>query len=188
MNETSGGLRRSKRAAAIEENEDHGRASEGDQRKGAEIGNQVEIDAHEKMALSLCGFQHSLRSLVTTKAMNSRGERWQCIQQCGACCHLSPEERPEALAALSEQQRLQYLAMVGDDGWCIHYDSGGRRCRIYTDRPDFCRVSQLGELFKIEPDSLDVFAIQCCRQQIRSRYGGRSREMRRFNRAQRAHS
>lgn len=140
------------------------------------------------MALSLSGFQHSLRSLVTTMAMNSRGDRWQCIQQCGACCHLSPEQRPEALAALSEAQRHQYLAMVGDDGWCIHYDSGGRRCRIYNDRPDFCRVSELGELFEVDSDSLDAFAIQCCRQQIRSRYGGRSMVMRRFNRAQRAES
>ena len=25
--------------------------------------------------------------------------------------------------------------MVGDDGWCIHYDSGGQRCTIYSDRP-----------------------------------------------------
>ena len=174
------------RTAAVEENEDHGWASQGDQCKGAEIGNQVEIDAHEKMALSLSGFQHSLPSLVTTTAMNSRGERWQCIRHCGACCYLSPDERQEALAALSDEQRKRYLAMVGNDGWCIHYDSGGRRCRIYSDRPEFCRVSQLGELFDVESDSLDAFAMQCCRQQIRSRYGGRSAVMRRFNRAQRA--
>ena len=146
----------------------------------------MEIDAHEKMALSLSGFQHSLPSLVTTTAMNSRGERWQCIRHCGACCYLSPHERQEALAALSDEQRNRYLAMVGNDGWCIHYDSGGRRCRIYSERPDFCRVSQLGELFEVESDSLDAFAMQCCRQQIRSRYGGRSAVMRRFNRAQRA--
>ena len=32
--------------AAIEENEDHGRTSQGDQRKGTEIGDQMEVDAH----------------------------------------------------------------------------------------------------------------------------------------------
>ena len=92
------------------------------------------------------------------------------------------------MAALSDAQRSRYLAMVGDDGWCIHYDSGGRRCRIYDERPDFCRVSHLGDLFEIDDASLDGFAIACCRQQIRSRYGGRSAVMRRFNRAQQAPS
>ena len=178
----------SESAATVEEDEDHCRTRQRDEGKGAEVGDQVEIDAHRKMALSLSGFQHSPRSLVTTTAMNSRGERWQCIEQCGACCRLCPDERQEALAALSDAQRSRYLAMVGDDGWCIHYDSGGRRCRIYDERPDFCRVSHLGDLFEIDDASLDGFAIACCRQQIRSRYGGRSAVMRRFNRAQQAPS
>lgn len=37
--------------------------------------------------------------------------------------------------------------MVGEDGWCIHFDTGGRRCRIYDTRPDFCRVENLVALF-----------------------------------------
>ena len=109
-------------------------------------------------------------------------QRWQCISQCGACCRLCPEERADALEALSEADQATYLAMVGEDGWCIHFDSGGRRCRIYDSRPTFCRVSQLGQLFDVGADDLDAFAIDCCHQQIRSVYGGRSREMRRFNR------
>ena len=40
-------------------------------------------------------------------------------------------------------------------------------------------------LFGVEPNQLDAFAIGCCQQQIRSVYGGRSLELRRFNRAQR---
>jgi Fe-S-cluster containining protein len=83
---------------------------------------------------------------------------------------------------LSEADQATYLAMVGEDGWCIHYDSGGRRCRIYESRPTFCRVSQLGQLFDVASEDVDAFAIDCCHQQIRSVYGGRSREMRRFNR------
>ena len=110
---------------------------------------------------------------------------WTCISHCGACCRLCPEERSEALAVLNDEQRRQYLSMVGEDGWCIHYDSGGRRCRIYEQRPEFCRVSQLGELFAIPAHALERFATSCCQQQIKTTYGGKSLTMRRFNRAQR---
>lgn len=108
---------------------------------------------------------------------------WTCISQCGACCRLCPEEREEALEALSDDQRRLYLSMVGPDGWCLNYDSGGRRCRIYETRPDFCRVQQLGELFHVCDTDLETFAVSCCRQQIRSVYGGRSGVLRRFDRA-----
>ena len=117
--------------------------------------------------------------------MSSQPLQWQCISQCGACCRLAPEERPEALEALNDEDQATYLEMVGEDGWCIHYDSGGRRCRIYDERPRFCRVRNMDELFGVDPDQLAAFAIGCCQQQIRSVYGGRSRELRRFNRAQR---
>ena len=110
--------------------------------------------------------------------------QWTCIKHCGACCRLAPEERADALAALSEDQQRTYLAMVGADGWGINYDTGRQRCRIYDERPDFCRVSELGRLFHVPDDALDGFAIACCNQQIRSTYGGRSGVMRRFNRAQ----
>ena len=120
--------------------------------------------------------------------MTESSQRWHCISQCGACCRLCPEERQEALSVLSVDEQVTYLSMVGSDGWCIHYDSGGRRCRIYDHRPSFCRVSQLGQLYSVEDDSIDAFATACCRQQIRSTYGGRSLTLRRFNRAQRADS
>ena len=80
--------------------------------------------------------------------------------------------------------------MVGPDGWCIHYDSGGQRCRIYDTRPDFCRVANLGGLFApLDGDdarggrSTDQLAIACCLQQIRAETGGRGNVMRRFLRA-----
>lgn len=108
---------------------------------------------------------------------------WRCIQGCGACCRLDPAQRPEALDALNAEQRRQYLAMVGADGWCIHFDTGGRRCRVYADRPDFCRVENLMRLFGAEGEQADALAIRCCTEQIRSEYGGRGRVMRRFLRA-----
>ena len=108
---------------------------------------------------------------------------WRCIAGCGACCRLDPALRAEALEALNDDQRRQYLAMVGPDGWCIHFDTGGRRCRVYADRPDFCRVDNLMRLFGAEGEEADALAIRCCTQQIRSEYGGRGRVMRRFLRA-----
>ena len=159
-------------------------------------------------------------------------ETWQCIGGCGACCRLDPALRAEALEALNPQQRHTYLAMVGADGWCIHFDTGALRCRIYEQRPDFCRVdnlvglfrpgscnssdhpgsagdaaitarplaedgtstetgnnteegviNHLQELSRLEKSQLDELAIACCRQQIRSEWGGRGKVMRRFNRA-----
>lgn len=109
-------------------------------------------------------------------------QHWSCLSQCGACCRLAPDERPEAIEALNPEQQQQYLSMVGRDGWCIHFDSGARRCRIYDSRPDFCRVSSLCSLFGIPDDQADPFAIACCRQQIRSVHGGRSGELRKFER------
>ncbi len=110
-------------------------------------------------------------------------ERWSCIRGCGSCCRLDPERRPEALAALREDQQRLYLSMVGSDGWCIHFDSGGCRCRIYDSRPEFCRVSALVDLFGSAGENGDALAIACCKQQIRSEHGGRGKVMRRFLRA-----
>ena len=108
---------------------------------------------------------------------------WRCISGCGSCCRLDPNLRGEALAALDASQQATYLAMVGADGWCIHFDTGGCRCRIYDDRPDFCRVGQLTSLFGGEGEDSDALAIRCCTQQIRSEHGGRGKVMRRFLRA-----
>jgi hypothetical protein len=43
---TDRGWLSSESAAAVEEDEDHGGASQGDQGKGGEVGDQVEVDAH----------------------------------------------------------------------------------------------------------------------------------------------
>jgi hypothetical protein len=113
---------------------------------------------------------------------------WSCVSACGACCRLDPAQRPEALEALTPGQRSTYLAMVGADGWCIHFDTGGRRCRIYAERPEFCRVEKLADLFAVPLPQQEAFAIACCRQQIRVEYGGKSSELKRFERALRTPS
>ncbi|NEP20195.1 MAG: YkgJ family cysteine cluster protein [Leptolyngbya sp. SIO4C1] len=110
---------------------------------------------------------------------------WQCVKNCGACCQLSPSDRPELADYLSADDLAGYLSMVGADGWCIHYDQITRECTIYETRPSFCRVTAetFQAMFDIEPEALDEFAIDCCQQQIAGVYGDDSLEMSRFNQA-----
>ena len=113
--------------------------------------------------------------------MNRTDSKWHCINNCGACCRLAPDERLDAIEVLDSDQVKIYLKMVGDDGWCIHFDSMTRSCRIYEQRPDFCRVSNLSNFYNHEMSDSDSFAIHCCTQQIRSIYGHESQEMKCFN-------
>lgn len=110
---------------------------------------------------------------------------WRCVKLCGACCHLDPTDRPELAQYLSPAELDLYLSLVGEDGWCIHFDSETRDCRIYTDRPRFCRVQAdvFQDLYSIAPEELDEFAIACCQQQIEGVYGEPSLEMERFEEA-----
>lgn len=107
---------------------------------------------------------------------------WQCIQGCGACCHLDPRERPELAQYLTATELEHYLSLVGEDGWCIHYDAETRRCRIYEHRPRFCRVQAdtFADMFGIQPEELNEFAIACCEQQIEGVYGSASEELSQF--------
>ena len=110
---------------------------------------------------------------------------WQCVKNCGACCQLDPADRPALSDYLSESELALYMSMVGDDGWCIHYDKGDRKCSIYSERPTFCRVQPdiFQQLYGISPTDLNDFAIECCEQQISGIYGNRSEEMQRFYKA-----
>ncbi len=107
---------------------------------------------------------------------------WQCVKQCGACCQLDPSDRPGLEDFLTPAELEHYLSLVGDDGWCINFDHDTRECRIYNDRPRFCRVEPqiYQEMFGIPPEDLNDFAIQCCTEQIEGVYGDRSLEMLRF--------
>ncbi len=110
---------------------------------------------------------------------------WQCVKNCGACCQLDPADRPDLADYLSPSQLSLYMSMVGDDGWCINYDQTSRECRIYDDRPVFCRVEPetFERLYQVAPPDLSDFAIECCEQQISGVYGNRSPEMDRFYQA-----
>jgi Fe-S-cluster containining protein len=109
---------------------------------------------------------------------------WLCVKECGACCNLDPTDRPDLDQYLSPEELELYLSMVGEGGWCVNFDHTRRECRIYEDRPRFCRVEAdvFADLYGVESEELNEFAIECCRQQIEGVYGDRSLEMVRFNR------
>jgi uncharacterized protein len=103
---------------------------------------------------------------------------WQCVKNCGACCQLDPGDRPDLPEYLGGEELSLYLSLVGEDGWCIHFNQITRECGVYEDRPDFCRVQPdtFSRMFGIEPEELNGFAIDCCREQIEGVYGDRSLE------------
>ncbi len=114
-------------------------------------------------------------------SMKAENETWQCTKNCGACCFLDPLQREDALKALSEEDALTYLKMVGLDGWCIHLDKATKKCKIYSSRPEFCKIHSLIKLFHIKRQNLNRYAINCCREHISSIYGNESTVMRDFN-------
>lgn len=119
------------------------------------------------------------------KAQYSKVGKWQCISGCGACCNLTPEERPDLAEYLSREELELYMSMVGDDGWCINYDRNERKCQIYEQRPRFCRVQAdtFETMYGVESTEFNEFAIACCQQQIAGVYGDDSAELERYNQA-----
>ncbi|CAM9447061.1 unnamed protein product [Chrysoparadoxa australica] len=114
-----------------------------------------------------------------------RSRGWACIQGCGACCYLAPDERPDLEEWLSEDDFKLYHSLVGSDGWCMHYDKTARACTIYEDRPQFCRVKPevFESQFGVPPEDMESFCSDCCREHITDVYGETSGEMKAFNSA-----
>ena len=110
-------------------------------------------------------------------------KRWVCMEGCGACCFLSGSDRGVE-DILSGDDLVEYLGMIGDDGWCVHFDKDERKCLMYKRRPRFCRVEAkiFEELYGVQEDEMDEFAKDCCREHIEGIYGKESAEMSRFNR------
>jgi len=112
--------------------------------------------------------------------MKTKLYKWNCVNKCGACCKLEPSDRSDAINVLAKDQLKAYMSMVGDDGWCKFYDKVNRMCLDYNNRPDFCHVKNIAKLFNIPDKDHNKFAIMCCKQQIRTKFGGRSKEMKNF--------
>lgn len=108
---------------------------------------------------------------------------WRCLEKCGACCNLTPSDRPELESYLTPEDLELYLSLVGEDGWCINYDQETRKCNIYEERPRFCRVKPdiFADMFGISAEEFNEFAIDCCLQQIEGVYGNPSVELQRYH-------
>ena len=109
--------------------------------------------------------------------------KWQCVSNCGACCNLTPKDRPDLAEYLEPEELTLYMTMVGEDGWCINYDRHNRKCQIYDSRPRFCRVEpdNFQDMYGVEKEEFNEFAIACCQQQIDGVYGEDSEELNRYD-------
>lgn len=123
---------------------------------------------------------------TSTPAVLKVSKKWACVANCGACCYLAPSERPYLLDYFDDPKDLAaYNSMVGDDGWCIHYDKAARACTVFEDRPWFCRVEgkTFEKMYGVTGSEMDKFCTSCCREQIADVYGTTSGEMLSFNMA-----
>ncbi|KAL0333320.1 UNVERIFIED_CONTAM: hypothetical protein Sangu_1488200 [Sesamum angustifolium] len=88
--------------------------------------------------------QHQKATTITTQGFGGKKKDpvWQCVQNCGACCKLDKGPTfPSPDEIFDDPSDIQlYKSLVGEDGWCIHYDKSSRKCSIYAERPYFCRV------------------------------------------------
>ncbi len=122
--------------------------------------------------------------LLQTEVIPEIMASWRCMNDCGACCYLDPAERPELGEYLTSEELELYVSLVDSQGWCIHFDHHTRQCRIYQQRPQFCRVTpdNFERMYDVTPADFADFAIACCHQQIKATYGRKSKEMRRYQR------
>ena len=118
-----------------------------------------------------------------SKSQYFKHKKWQCINNCGACCNLTPEDRPNLAEYLNPEELAIYMSMVGEDGWCINYDRHSRKCNIYQQRPRFCQVkpNNFEDMYGVEAEEFNEFAIACCQQQISGVYGEDSTELAKYN-------
>jgi len=135
-----------------------------------------------------CPRQH-YRRLGTSMEQKSdqsptkRNVPWKCMQFCGACCKLGDFDEEVLQDMLqSEGDVVEYLDMVGEDGWCKWLDSTSRKCTKYADRPRFCRATPavFEELYKAPQTEFDEFAKSCCEYHISNSFGEDSNEADRY--------
>ena len=105
---------------------------------------------------------------------------WTCIENCGACCNIDLKHRKSLINILSHEDIKLIKSMTNKDGWCKYLDKKNMKCKIYEDRPHFCKVSLFSKKFKEYKKNGDNFLINCCREHIGSIYGKKSDEMNRF--------
>mmetsp|Transcript_26884 Transcript_26884/g.87957 ORF Transcript_26884/g.87957 Transcript_26884/m.87957 type:complete len:339 (-) Transcript_26884:108-1124(-) len=141
--------------------------------------------AHRKFARSACSLSACAASgwNEDQEMVNVRIDRWVCIKNCGACCYLAPDFGPEPPEDPEDAQKFK--EMIGEDGWCVNLDKETKRCRIYQDRPSFCRTSaeNFERLYNVPKRDFQEVAIGACKQTIIDVFGDESLEYDRYLRA-----
>ena len=106
---------------------------------------------------------------------------WTCIEKCGACCQIDLKYRENLIGILSNKEIELIKSMTQKDGWCKYFDKKNMKCKIYENRPHFCKVSIFSKKFKEYKKNGDKFLINCCKDHISFIYGKKSDQMKRFN-------
>lgn len=52
----------------------------------------------------------------------------------------------------------KYKSMIGEDDWCVNFDKTNRMCKIYDERPEFCKVdpAKSKQMFGVDDDDFNV--------------------------------
>ncbi|CAH9091733.1 unnamed protein product [Cuscuta europaea] len=141
--------------------------------------------------------EHSNAGISMTKSSSGFGSGkkitvWKCVQNCGACCKLDKGQNfPSPEEIFDDPSDIQlYKSLVGEDGWCIHYEKSTRMCSRYAERPYFCRVEPeiFEALYGIDKKKFNKEACSCCIDTIKAVHGSSSTELDRFNLAIRSSS
>ncbi|KAK1400088.1 Retinoic acid-induced 3 [Heracleum sosnowskyi] len=110
---------------------------------------------------------------------------WQCVKSCGACCKLDKGPSfPSPDEIFDDPSDIElFRSMIGPDGWCVHFEMSSRTCKIYADRPYFCRVEPdiFEQLYGIEKKKFNKEACSSCVDTIKAIYGSQSKELDNFN-------
>ncbi|XP_027188986.2 uncharacterized protein, partial [Cicer arietinum] len=112
---------------------------------------------------------------------------WHCVEGCGACCKLQKGPSypsPEEIFTNTSDVEL-YNSLIGQDGWCIHYEKSTRKCSIYSERPYFCRAEPevFKSLFGVKEKNFNKEACSFCRDTIKAIYGSSSKELYNFDKS-----
>lgn len=102
---------------------------------------------------------------------------WTCINECGACCKFDLHDRENISKFLNDDDIALINSMTDKNGWCKNLDKKNMSCKIYDERPHFCRVDNFSINFKEYLKKGDNFLINCCKQHISSVYGKKSPQM-----------
>ena len=105
------------------------------------------------------------------------------MERCGACCRLDDYDEDVLRDMLkTEEDVVEYIDMIDENGWCKWFNSFTKTCTKYDERPRFCRATPetFQELYGVDPEEFDEFAISCCEFHIENSYGLGSQEATRY--------